>query len=306
MAMGGTVADVINTVLPTDCRICGSAMVEWGRVRVCEACVARVQEQQAGQDVLCTRCGDAMGMESARFATAMGIAECTMCRMAPPEFERAVAFANYDNEMREMLHLLKFGGMRNVAQYVLGERMASAARRLRGATSEELVVVPVPLFAGRERERGYNQAGLLAEAMVQRLKKLERGWKLKVREDVLLRVKDTRALYRLNPSQRRRDLAGAFKIAKGVDLAGREVLLVDDIMTTGATARACARALLAAGAARVWVVTAAKAQPIGVTSTGRTSVTAQGGVAMWTAPVAGKSVGDKPLEPDIGRRRTFT
>jgi ComF family protein len=300
--MGGTfaeaVADVTNTVLPTDCRICGLAMAGLGRVRVCEACVARVEEQRAGHDVLCTRCGDAMGMESARFAAAMGVSECTMCRMAPPEFERAVAFANYDNEMREMLHLLKFGGMRNVAEYVLGERMASAARRLRRVAAEELVVIPVPLFAGRERERGYNQAGLLATAMVKRLKKVERGWALGIQEDVLLRVKDTRAMYRLNPSQRRRDLAGAFKVAKGVRLEGREVLLVDDIMTTGATARACARALLAAGAAKVWVVTAAKAQPAGVASV---AVAAQSGVAMWTAHLAGKA-----LEPDVGKRQSFT
>jgi ComF family protein len=238
-----------------------------------------------------------MGMESVRFAAAMGVSECTMCRMAPPEFERAVAFANYDNEMREMLHLLKFGGMRNVAEYVLDERMASAARRLRGISAEELVVVPVPLFAGRERERGFNQAGLLAAAMVKRLKGLERGWRLEVRGDVLVRVKDTRAMYRLNPSQRRRDLAGAFKVAKGVSLAGREVLLVDDIMTTGATARSCARVLLAAGATKVWVVTAAKAQPAGVT---RTALVEPSGVAMWTASPG------KALEPDVGRRRTFT
>ena len=73
-----------------------------------------------------------MGMESARFAAAMGVGECTMCRLAPPQFDRAVAHANYEDEMRRMLHLLKFEGMRGIAEYVLGDAMAAAALKLRG------------------------------------------------------------------------------------------------------------------------------------------------------------------------------
>ena len=64
-----------------------------------------------------------MGMESARFAGSMGVMECTLCRLVPPEFERAVAFAIYDEEVREMLHLLKFQGMRRIADAVLGDGM---------------------------------------------------------------------------------------------------------------------------------------------------------------------------------------
>ena len=76
-----------------------------------------------------------MGMESARFAGAMGVGECTMCRMAPPEFARAVAFASYDNEIREMLHLLKFDGQRGLAEHVLGEWLAAAVLKLRDSAS---------------------------------------------------------------------------------------------------------------------------------------------------------------------------
>jgi ComF family protein len=202
-----------------------------------------------------------MGMESARFAAAMYVSECTMCRLAPPQFDRAVSFANYEDEMRRMLHLLKFEGMRGVAEHVLGDAMAVAAGRLRGVAADELVVVPVPLFVAREKARGFNQARLLAEAAVKRLQRLEPEWTLRLRSDVLERVKDTRALYALNPTQRRASLKGAFRVVDAEAVRGREVLLIDDIMTTGATARECARVLKRAGAAKVWVVTAAKAQP---------------------------------------------
>jgi ComF family protein len=233
-------------------------------------------------------------MESARFAAAMGVTECTLCRLAPPEFSKAVAFADYDNEMREMLHLLKFAGQRRVAEHVLGERLATAVLRLQAFAANDLLVIPVPLFAARQRERGFNQAELLAQSALRGLRRAAPGWKLTLRTDILLRVKDTRALYRLDPSQRRRNLVGAFQAATALE--GQEVLLIDDIMTTGATARACARVLLRAGAAKVWVATAARAQP---ESTAQ-SAHQPSDVALWTAAAR-----TRVIEPDIGRRRSF-
>jgi ComF family protein len=309
-AMEWAVADVANVFLPSDCLVCGAAMATLGRVRVCDACVSRVGAE-AEHDLLCSRCGDALGMESARFAAAMGVSECTMCRLAPPEFERAVAFANYDHEMREMLHLLKFSGMRGVAEHVLGEGMAAAVRKLRGDAASELVVVPVPLFAARERERGFNQARLLAEAAVKRLRRLDPAWMLRVQDRVLVRVKDTRALYDLNPAQRRRSLQGAFRVMDGDAVRGREVLLIDDIMTTGATARECARVLKRAGAAKVWVATAAKAQPESVQNAVQHEPE---GFAMWDAgSVLRKPGSESPdpghpvrlVEPEAGKRLRF-
>ncbi|WP_263379593.1 ComF family protein [Granulicella paludicola] len=248
-----------------------------------------------------------MGFESARMMAAMGLSECTMCRLAPPEFERAVAADDYDEEMREMLHLLKFAGRRAVAEVLLGERLAAAIALLRDA-AKELVVVPVPLFAARERERGYNQAELLAKAAVRRMSP-----KLKVSAGVLVRVKDTRPLYMLSPKQRRASLRGAFRVARPDAVIGREVLLVDDVMTTGATARECARVLKGAGATKVWVATAAKAQPAGSVAVYRES-----DVAMWSVggssptsqnrdmghPVK-SSDGSVIKSPDVSKRREF-
>jgi ComF family protein len=284
-----TLADVTHVFLPSDCRLCGAPMVSLGNVRVCAPCIARATAQQ---DILCTRCGDALGMESARFAVGMGVTECTMCRLAPPEFAKAVAFANYDHEMREMLHLLKFGGKQQMAEHVLGERMAAAILKLRGLTNDDLLVIPVPLFAARERERGFNQSRLLAETAVKRLRKLAPTWRLTLNTTAMQRIKNTRALYTLNPAQRRRNLKGAFRIVDQQAVTGREVLLVDDIMTTGATARECSRILLRAGATKVWVATAAKAQPESVSNA------VQHDVATWDAVTTTK-------EPDITRRMSF-
>lgn len=295
-------ADFVNTLMPSDCRVCGGAIVTLCKVRVCDACVARVSAlADVGQDVYCVRCGDALGMESARFAAAMGVSECTMCRLAPPQFDRAVSFANYEDEMRGMLHLLKFEGMRGIAEHVLGDAMARAAQKLREAAADELLVVPVPMFAAREKRRGYNQAMLLAVAAVGRLRRLEPGWRLTLGSRVLERVKDTAALSALNPTQRRASLRGAFRVGDVEAVRGREVLLVDDIMTTGATARECARVLKRAGAAKVWVVTAARALPESVQGAVQQDVRSFGAsdTATWDAVPA------RVIEPEVGRRASF-
>jgi ComF family protein len=265
-------------------------MIAVSGAAVCEACIARVRAQT---DVLCTRCGDALGMESARFAAGLGMTECTMCRLAPPEFARAVAFAVYDDEVREMLNLLKFNGMRRIADRVLGDGMAQAIFMLQEQAARELVVVPVPLFAARQRSRGFNQAQVLAEAGIAKLKKLRPEWKLALRKDVLLRVKDTRSLFALMPQQRRASLRGAFRVVDAETIRGREVLVVDDIMTTGATARECAKVLLRAGAAKVWVATLARAQAESVSAVSRAS-----DVAAWDAS-------PNMLEPQAGQRQRF-
>ena len=300
VAIESVIADAANVFLPSDCLVCCAAMGTTVRLRICEACIARVGPVVGGvQDVLCSRCGDALGMESARFAAAMGESECTMCRLAPPKFDRAVAFANYDNETREMLHLLKFSGMRGVADHVLGVGMASAVLKLRPVAASYLIVIPVPLFAARERKRGFNQAHLLAKAAVKCLRRLEPGWTLCLKGEVLNRVKDTPALYDLNPAQRRRNLQGAFRVVDAEAVRGRDVLLIDDIMTTGATARECARVLKLAGAAKVWVATAAKAQPESIQNAVQHEAD---GFAMWDA---GSSPPARVTEPLLAKQQKF-
>ena len=253
------VADVVATVFPGDCRACGGPLVNAGIVPICDVCRSNLQPQSM---TLCDRCGEALDMEGLRFVGAQRPAEgllCSTCRMAAPEFARAVAYGLYEDELREMVHLLKYERMSSVAG-ALGGRLAVAIRMLEGSAKRDLVVVAVPLFPAKERQRGYNQSVLLADAAIASLKKSDCELRLAADYGALLRTRDTESQFNLSPKGRRRNLQGAFAVPDSAAILGREVLLIDDIYTSGATARECARVLRRAGATKVWVATLARAQ----------------------------------------------
>ena len=179
--------------------------------------------------------------------------------MSPPAFDRAVAYGLYRGTMRSLLHLLKYDGMEPVAQ-PLGALLAAQVAAL-PAIPAAMTVVPVPLFGGKRRQRGFNQAELLARAVARSGR--QHGLALHVETKLLQRTRATESQAGLSPHGRRRNVQGAFAVPGAGDkkpLAGRDLLLIDDIYTTGATARAAAGALRRAGAAQVWVATVARAQ----------------------------------------------
>ena len=160
--------------------------------------------------------------------------------------------------MRSLLHLLKYEGLEPIAQR-LGELIAHRVSAI-SEIPKKMLVVPVPLFKGRRRERGFNQAELLTRGVVRAMRRMRPDWVGEFAPGVLARQRATESQAGLSPHQRRRNLRGAFFVPDPSRVQGRDVLLIDDIYTTGATARACSQALKRAGAASVWVATAARAQ----------------------------------------------
>ncbi len=182
-------------------------------------------------------------------------ARCELCRRLEPPYARAIAYGSYDGGLRELIHLLKYEKIRPAAN-VLGRMLTEIIAELEPAFSTPaILVVPVPLHSTKRRERGFNQSELMARAGV---KQSSRGERLKLDPQVLERRRITQSQIGLSRHQRRENIRGAFTVVKPAEVAGREVLLIDDVFTTGTTVSECARILRKAGASKVFVATAAR------------------------------------------------
>ena len=177
-----------------------------------------------------------------------------MCRKAAPVYARAVAYGAFEDATREIIHLLKYDRVVPAAGF-LGARLAAAMKPLPDPDGGWLVV-PVPLHPTRLRQRGFNQAELIARAALKLLPRA-RGFELNTR--CLARQRETLPQAGLTRHQRRENIRRAFAVQHPDAVRDREILLVDDVFTTGTTIAECARVLLRAGAARVCAATVARA-----------------------------------------------
>ena len=178
--------------------------------------------------------------------------------MTAPPFRKAVAWGVYRDGLRALLHLLKYDGMQPLAKR-LSALLAEPILSIPDLPCE-VTVVPVPLFGAKRRQRGFNQAEALARHAIPILRRRRPELRLVLAPGVLVRDRATQSQANLTPHQRRENVRGAFSVARPEAIRDRAMLVVDDIYTTGATARACAQALRKAGAASVWVATVARAQ----------------------------------------------
>ena len=241
-----------SALFPSSCSLCGSPLPRLSSVPICEACWV---EMPAASSAACARCGDPLASE-AEALTRDGL--CRACLAAPPPFERAVAYGVYEERMREAIHALKYDRLHPAAKR-LGRMLAQAVLKLHGEAPAEMLVVPVPLHRTKQKERGFNQARALAEHAVASLASTHPDWTLTLETRALARMRLTKSQAGLSMRQRRINMRAAFDVLDVDAVEGRDVLLVDDILTTGATARSAARALKRAGAASVWVATLARA-----------------------------------------------
>ena len=170
---------------------------------------------------------------------------CALCRLGVNGFDAAYSFGWFEAELRELIHVFKYGRVEALAG-PLGRFLALALPR----TEQFDVVVPMPLHWMRRWTRGFNQSELLAREIARRAGVPVRN--------LARRVKATTAQAGLTNAKRRANVSGAFQVPRAERVRGLRILLVDDVMTTGATASACARELKKAGAARVALLTVAR------------------------------------------------
>lgn len=277
--------DLSCALLPASCSLCKAPLLHLSSAPVCSACWARLQTQSAN---LCSRCGEDLGIAEFTPSTTNPAKPevCRPCSLVPPAFDRAVAFGVYEGTLRSLIHLLKYERIEPVAR-LLAARLTSLVSEMCSGAVGEVLVVPVPLHRSKQRERGFNQSDLLARALVASLRIDAPSLGLTVAASMLARKRATESQSTLTTVQRRRNLRGVFFVSEkhAAKIAGREVLLIDDIYTTGATARACSQALRKAGAAKVWVATVARAQREGVARWDSTSMFATASINVVTEKV---------------------
>ena len=223
------IVDLLLTLLyPPRCPSCGRERAAPRPPELCRGCRARLEPVARA----CERCGEP-GSER----------RCARCASAPPPYAHAHAcFLYRDDELSsELVSRWKYGG-----DHVVGSTLASLLREHRSAHAECYdLIVPVPLHASRLAQRGFNQAALLARAVARR------GEHVAV--DALRRAAATAPQAALGRRARAANVRDVFAVRRGAAVTGRSVLLVDDVVTTGATVEACSTVLLEAGATGVGV-----------------------------------------------------
>jgi ComF family protein len=240
---------LFSVLFPSDCRICGEPLLNISRLPVCPDCLDAIRPVRGR---VCSICGERV-LSSYAVADPDGLMRCPICRRMERPFMRAVAYGSYDGGLRELIHLLKYNGVRPAAG-VLGRMLAEAVAKLQASFEQpEVLVIPVPLYKGKRRQRGFNQAELIARTAAKVYPE-----RLRIADNLLLRTRETQSQIGLTSHQRRENMRGAFAVAGAAEVTGREVLLVDDVYTTGTTVTECARVLRRAGAAQVWVATVAR------------------------------------------------
>ncbi len=235
--LAGLLLGPLSALAPPRCRHCRSALLGHANPFLCPACAAGIQWIREGA---CRGCGFPAGPHASHGD------DCPRCRGRRLGLTRAAAVARYRSGARSLVKALKFRGETELVPLLAG---LMAERLGRAAFGKIDFLLPVPLHPEKRRSRGFDQSRLLC-------RRLGPAVSLPVREDALERTRATRPQAMLRREARLANVAGAFRAA--ADLDGANVLLIDDVMTTGATMADCARACREAGARRVYALAFAR------------------------------------------------
>jgi ComF family protein len=230
-------AALFSFAFPDECRICDAPLTELSRIPVCSRCLNKPKPLSA--EYACARC-------QTPFLNRFPLDEqglCTVCRLGAQTYDACFSFGSFEDELRDLIHLLKYGRVQTVAK-PLGKLLSAVLPRDQVFDA----IVPMPLHWRKRWQRGFNQAELLAQ-------ELSRRTGIPVRK-LVCRIKNTSAQAGLTSAKRRANMSMAFRTTRSLD--GQRLILLDDVLTTGSTAASCARALKRAGASYVAMVTVAR------------------------------------------------
>ena len=239
----GIIDGFLNLIYPEACFVCASPTDRRQDCGLCDDCWRKVLELHI-IDPICPFCGLPLhGL--APGSTSI----CLECMQKTPPYSGARSFGYYSMEIRQLIHELKFNGRRNLVELMaplLARTLFDSWRR-----EDFDFITAVPLHPTRWRMRGFNQAELMARSLASMVGIPE--------IKALRRVTDTRPQIGLSDTQRQENVCNAFRCAHPEKVTGKRILLIDDVMTTGATAAWASQALLDVGAEKVAVLTAARA-----------------------------------------------
>jgi ComF family protein len=232
----------LDLLLPSSCAYCSSPLGDSTVPFFCSACWS---DFSVLPGPFCPSCGKPF--DSSEALTHSPAHECHACRLEPPRFDQALSVGYFEGSLREAVHQFKYRPCPALGK-PLGVWMCG---NLRVLTSID-IIMPVPLHRSRLRQRGFNQALLLA-------RQLSTAGNIPLCYDNLWRIRPTRPQVELSGKDRVRNVAGAFALRRPPDVSGLSVLIVDDVFTTGATLNECADVLKNAGAVSVIALTLARA-----------------------------------------------
>lgn len=221
---------VKNILFPAVCPICGKILTE--KQMICDKCK---EEVSIIKEPRCIKCGKPLETDERL--------RCTDCSKKQHFFERGVSVFEYTGDFKESMYRFKYSNAREYADFYacVADKMYHKLMRQWNID----VIIPVPMYNKKKKKRGYNQAEVFGKV-------LSKYMDIPILTDILIRSKDTIPQKELNDEQRRENLFNAFAINPEGMSSYRNVLLVDDIYTTGSTIDACARLLLATGVQKVY------------------------------------------------------
>ena len=233
---------ILDLIYPRYCLVCNISLNNTDRRALCSDCTTKVTF--INQDTSCPRCGLDLGPYVQTDTL------CRECHAHPPRFTKAIAVAGYDGVIREAIHKFKYAKERVLLDELSGLLIA----RWQGVCQllpQIDMIMPAPLYRGKLKERGFNQSQLLAERLSQAM-----GIPLEI--DNLIKTRPTPDQAGLDSVNRKKNLIDAFEVTNPKVIDGKNILLIDDVLTTGATASEISRTLKKAGAKGVYVLVLAR------------------------------------------------